>query len=455
MSTKKVSKFKSYIQSCFLILTILVGSGSVSSAQKWEVIAEKPLTKNFGFHSISVVNKDVVWLIANNYDLWENSVDASHTIKVMRTTDGGATWKYYDVAEAKGRASLELFAIDSLTAWFSTNRFENTDTRPIFKTIDGGLSWKKIETPSAAGGNLIHFFDKNDGIVINGSSAAVSKNGGEIWTKISASKYALRTGEFLVVNGTATSRAAYTDSTIVLGTTLGRIIYSKDRGQSWTFKQVAATNDFLNAITMINESHWIAVAPQNNQTVYVNAKVFETLDGGISWSELTRNQYGIYHIAKQYGSEKTIFTGSFNDMGIKMSTTAMDSAVWEETLEEDQYCYGIAFSSEGIGYAVSYTADEENYILKWNQVPSNTKDNPKVALNILIFPNPTSGMINIPNPLTVQRNITIFDNTGAMVIRFLNTDKMIFDISSLLVGNYYLEVEYDGKKDIVKLLKVN
>ena len=264
----------------FKLLFFLILLNSSVTAQKCEVIAEKTLAKNFGFHGLSVVNKDVVWLLANNYDLWGTKVDSNHTIKVMRTTNGGVSWKYYDVAEAKGRASLELFAIDSLTAWFSTNRFENTDTRPIFKTIDGGLTWKKIETPSAAGGNLIHFFDKNDGIVINGTSAAVSKNGGENWTKISASKYALRTNEFLVVSGTATSRAAYSDSTIIIGTTLGRIMFSKDRGQSWKFKQVAATNDFLHAITMIDESHWIAVAPQNNQTVYVNAKVLETRDGG-------------------------------------------------------------------------------------------------------------------------------------------------------------------------------
>ncbi len=162
----------------------------------FRLFVPSPIGQDSWIFDISVVNDSIVWVRDTNAD------------SISITTNGGVSWKYYDVAEAKGRASLELFAIDSLTAWFSTNRFENTDTRPIFKTIDGGLTWKKIETPSAAGGNLIHFFDKNDGIVINGTSAAVSKNGGENWTKISASKYALRTNEFLVVSGTATSRAA-------------------------------------------------------------------------------------------------------------------------------------------------------------------------------------------------------------------------------------------------------
>ena len=437
------------------LLFLLIFTNTFVTAQKWEVIAEKPLAKNFGFHGLSVVNKDVVWLLANNYDLWGTKVDSNHTIKVMRTTNGGVSWKYFDVEEAKGRASLELVALDSLTAWFSTNRFENSDTRPIFKTVDGGITWKKIETPSAAGGNIIHFFDKNDGIVINGSSAAISKNGGESWTKISASKYALRTNEYLVVVGAPTSRAAYSDSTVVIGTTMGRIIYSKDRGQTWKFKQVAATNDLLNAITMIDDQHWVAISPENSQMVHTNAKVFETKDAGITWSELARNPSEIYHVAKQYGTETTIFTSSYSELGIKRSTTAFDSTLWQETLDEELYCFGIAFSEEGVGYAVSNSEDFENYLLKWKDELSSTDHNEESFEEITVFPNPAGDYIEIPNPLARKRNITIFDVNGAEVIKFLNTDIMMFNISSLPVGNYFLEVEYDGKKEVVKLLKVN
>ena len=456
MSAKKNSKYKTYIQWCFLILIILEGSSTISLAQKWEVIAEKPLPKNFGFHGLSVVNKDVVWLLANNYDLWNTKVDTSHIIKVMRTTDGGATWKYHDVVEAKGRVSLELFALDSLTAWFSTNRFENSflDTRPIFKTSDGGVTWKKVETPSSAGGNIIHFFDKNDGIVINGTSAAVSKNGGENWTKISASKYALKTNEYLVVVGAATSRAAYSDSTVVIGTTMGRIIYSKDRGQTWTFKQVAATNDLLNAITLIDEQHWIAISPENSQTAYTNAKVFETLDGGNTWSELARNPYGIYHIAKQYGTKNTIFTSSQREFGIKKSTTAFDAPVWEETLDENIAVYGMAFSKEGVGFAVAEDDNFDTYILKWKDNLSNTVQELASDLKLTIFPNPTCGMINIPNPLSVQRNITIFDNTGAMVMKFHHSESQQLNLATLPKGNYIVEVEIDGVKKAGTVIKV-
>ncbi len=441
----------------FIILIMLIINLSVVYAQKWEIIADKPVPKNLGFHGVSVVDDNIVWMAANDYPIWGYSNgNPDHTIRVVKTIDGGKNWQHFDVVEAKGRITYEIFAIDSLTAWITTNKFDNTDKTPIFKTTDGGRTWRQIEIASFAGGNIIHFFNSQEGIVINGSNVALSNDGGETWFSNTGMKYALKQNELLYLYSSSTSKAAFSDSIVVVGTNMGRIFFSKDRGQNWQTKQVGTVNDVMTAITMLNDNHWIAISPgSRSQGDYVNSKVFQSYNGGSTWSESERSKYSIFHIARLPGSTNTIFTGSFNDAGIKMSTSGFDMPTWLETLDQQLYCYGIAFSPNGTGYAVCFDDAEENFILKWNNVPSNTDENAQVASDFLLFPNPTAGTLEIPNPLTVHRNITIIDARGALVLKFLNTTISEFNIAHLSNGVYVVMVESEGSNKIGRVIKAN
>ena len=138
-----------------------------------------------------------------------------------------------------------------------------------------------------------------------------------------------------------------------------------------------------------------------------------------------------------------------------MSTSGFDMPTWLETLDQQLYCYGIAFSPNGTGYAVCFDDAEENFILKWNNVPSNTDENAQVASDFLLFPNPTAGTLEIPNPLTVHRNITIIDARGVLVLKFLNTTISEFNIAHLSNGIYVVMVESEGSNKIGRVIKAN
>ena len=53
----------------FIILIMLIINLSVVYAQKWEIIADKPVPKNLGFHGVSVVDDNIVWMAANDYPI--------------------------------------------------------------------------------------------------------------------------------------------------------------------------------------------------------------------------------------------------------------------------------------------------------------------------------------------------------------------------------------------------
>jgi hypothetical protein len=73
-----------------------------------------------------------------------------------------------------------------------------------------------------------------------------------------------------------------------------------------------------------------------------------------------------------------------------------------------------------------------------------------------VFPNPTSGTLNI-NLLNVDNSIVnIFNNVGMIVKTFvLNASISIIDVNDLSSGNYYLEVVSmkDYSRDRVQFIK--
>jgi hypothetical protein len=73
---------------------------------------------------------------------------------------------------------------------------------------------------------------------------------------------------------------------------------------------------------------------------------------------------------------------------------------------------------------------------------------------IQCFPNPTSDIIEIPNPLAKQRNVAIFDANGAMVLRHVNTSQSQFNIRNLPSGIYYILLDENGVISPGKFLKV-
>jgi hypothetical protein len=99
-------------------LLILIGART-SIAQHWEAYEIPGLPDNYAVWGISVVDKNVVWGVARDVNV-SPPVPPGHLGRVVKTTDGGATWTIYEVNEALGRISYDITAFDENTAFITS-----------------------------------------------------------------------------------------------------------------------------------------------------------------------------------------------------------------------------------------------------------------------------------------------------------------------------------------------
>ncbi|MBC12118.1 MAG: oxidoreductase [Rhodothermaceae bacterium] len=185
--------------------------------------------------------------------LYGDSVDGE--LRVRRTTDGGATWPRVPAAslpaagEGEGGFAASGTCVatrsDSL-AWIATG---NADPARVLRTSDGGATWEAADLPlvagEAAGAASVAFRGDRHGVAVGGDIAdadaytdavAITADGGRTWRK----------GGQLPFPGAAYG-AAYvpgTDALVVVGP--GGVGVSEDDGLTWrlvaseTFWGVAA-----------------------------------------------------------------------------------------------------------------------------------------------------------------------------------------------------------------------
>ena len=117
---------------------------SQTTSNLWTPQGTGLLPANHDIESIFVVNKDIVWAVADS--MYTQPFPTNHISKILKTTNGGATWQVYKMTEATGRAGLEIYAIDSSVAFVSTHPYNNGLPYQLFKTTDGGKTWNLKHT---------------------------------------------------------------------------------------------------------------------------------------------------------------------------------------------------------------------------------------------------------------------------------------------------------------------
>jgi outer membrane protein assembly factor BamB len=142
----------------------------------------------------------------------------------------------------------------------------------------------------------------------------------------------------------------------------------------------------------------------------------------------------------------TFFGGEGNDRAIDISLDSQHNIV--ATINSDSP--GLATS----GAYDTIRSGNESLIIKMKDVTTVNIEEIHTLGKIQCFPNPTSDIIEIPNPLDINRNIIIFDANGAMVLRHINTYQSQFKIRNLPPGIYYILLDENGVISPGKFLKV-
>lgn len=193
----------------------------------WEFVSTGVSSPLFG---VAVVDKDVIW-------------GAGETVGVVvRTTDGGRSWKNVTPTESKDLMFHDIEAFDHERAVVLA--VGEGPASKIFRTRHGGDRWKLVfENPEAtAFYDSIAFFDPKHGLALsdpvgNKFRLRATADRGRTWTvaptdrmpKVQNGEFARATGTSLVAVGPddawfGTAPAANTDS---------RVFRTHDRGRSW------------------------------------------------------------------------------------------------------------------------------------------------------------------------------------------------------------------------------
>ncbi len=431
------------------MLTLFITFSNVINAQEWQEHANGLLPVNYGTYSVSIVDENVVWAVA-----WDKTIPSpvpgDHIIKVIKTTDGGASWNLIDVEAAIGRISFDIQAIDEHTAWITTQDYNSGVGRGLFKTEDGGVTWD-LKLLDYTAGIWLRFFDDNYGICINSGRYRRTFDGGENWTDLDTIPEFLIGQEFNILSSGTNTCEVHGD-TIWFGTNMGRVFRSVDKGASWeNFSIGLGTGATIRTFSFRNSQHGLLLTQINGQDYWI---LFETMDGGETWEPLTdifplQNPLNIENVP---GRDGTWFLAGFfgaaytEDFGIS----------W--TLADSTNAFGaMEFTSPQVGWACNWFVVEDTSpaIFKWTgEFPVASKATP-IQSQVEIYPNPVSEQLTIAHINDKVDYVLVTNINGAILrrIKVRNQKELTLDLSDLAAGIYFIQLTGEAifTKKVIKI----
>lgn len=265
-----------------ITLTILIVVTTFSlSANVFSQWVKQTVNTTASFRGLSVVNEKVVWASGTGGT-------------VIRTIDGGTTWKVFSVPDAAKLDFRDIEAFDANTAYILS--IGNGDSSRIYKTNDGGETWKlqfRNEDPKAFfdaiacwdKGNCIAMSDPVDGHYLLISTV----NGGDKWERIVSNQMAAAIdGEAaFAASGTCLITQGKTNAFIVSGGKDSHVFRSTDRGKTWTSAKSPIISGPSGAgifsIAMWDAKNGVIVGGNYEKPGEAGGTLGSTDDSGVTW----------------------------------------------------------------------------------------------------------------------------------------------------------------------------
>ena len=252
-----------------------------------------------------------------------------------------------------------------------------------------------------------------------------------------------------VSNISTINQSKLVSSILYAGTADGNVWNTLDGGITWNEITPFLGNSYY--VTRVMPS------PHNSETAYVTRSgyrdndntplVFKTINNGTSWTNISGDLplLAVNDIVIYPGNENIIFIA--NDAGVYITTNA--GINWERVGNNMPY---VAVLDIHLNYNASkiiagtfgrsmYTINVVDII---NRLPTINNN-----FEVSIYPNPASDFLYI-NTTTEIDEVRVYNIQGALLI---NSKSKSFDISKLPAGNYFVKILIGGKKISKKLLK--
>lgn len=455
-------RFKSYFLLCVLCLI------AIKSSAQWreQFIAKKNQSPIYGLHP---VDDREAWFVAG--------AGVRDIEKRFYKTDWGGEYFWSgliaNLTTNYEPTTMSVFNGQVATIGYSGRGFTSQPSI-VLRTTNGGATWRNI-TPAPFAPSVFvsvnHFFDYSNGLVFADDNTNkrfvcyVTGANGAYWSQVwNGAMVARQNGEF-----TRTLRETYGDNVWIYAVNLvnktWRILHTSNKGYTWEASKSLPDDRFTpNDFAFCNGTEGVLL-PLDYST---SKPIFRTQDGGLNWEPVKEDasvgKYVKQMVCHVKGTKRT-FAASFirNDSLFTAFTSdfGRNWYGWELVqYEKDQLSKDIAFASTSSGWVLGGTGATR--VFKWKgditaypEFQINESDNSelnlkmprlqeKTPMTIKVFPNPAKDVLNIETSTNdATQLVTIMDIYGRRLkSTTLSTSTTLnWDISDLDAGNYILEVK--------------
>lgn len=258
------------------LLSLLVPPAS--AVAQWTPL---PSPTEVELRGLSVVSPSMVWA-------------SGQRGTVVRTTDGGRTWRRDTIP---GASALDLRAI-AATSPSVAHAISIGDSSRIYRTTDGGRTWSLRWSATRKGTFLdaIRFWDARNGIAMSDPVGGrflilTTADGGESWHEVPADRIPpalpgeggfAASGSCLTVLGS--SHVWFASG----GATVARVYHSADRGRSWTVHdtpiRAGVPSAGIFSIAFRDVRNGVIAGGDYQQPALRGRNLALTKDGGRTWT---------------------------------------------------------------------------------------------------------------------------------------------------------------------------
>jgi len=351
-----------------------------------------------------------------------------YILSVYKTTDAGESWdiSYVDSSFAPSNAFLNaVFFIDDMTGFIAGSK--------LIKTTDGGATWNEVNTGITSNAIFqdVYFVDDNLGFAVyrdpfNGDGAIKTTNGGTTWTPLNINNDKYDKGYIY-----------FADENLGFISGYSTLYRTTDGGENWDTLAVGTNSQDLNSkVTFINSS-----------TGFFGKKgrVFKTTNRGDTWTDVTIDIHSVPQEIQFVSDSVGYLVCSTDTFGIPVHVifkTVDGGNSWTDLTDRLPGTTGfqhLFFTDQTTGYLAGSAG-----IIKTTtggDVPTAIKqpENPSVPSGIYLFqnfPNPFNPVTTIRYvlPRDVKVRLVIYDITGRRVRTLVNQKQT--------AGEY--SVQWDG-----------
>lgn len=212
---------------------------------------------------------------------------------VLRTTDGGNTWKGTNINNAD---QLENIFFVNERVGFTISVGDQMDGSRIFKSTDGGVSWRDISPSNNLDLWGCYFLDENYGVMLGGNCVGFQ---GFIRTTDGGNSWAMT--RYSVDNTRLADLILYPDNT-GYAVSSGKLWFTNNKGKDWKVIANTGPEDWHEELCKFKNSFLVPADLTCNGSQNGGSVRF-SIDGGKNWriKELPQAMYGAFLISENEG----------------------------------------------------------------------------------------------------------------------------------------------------------